>query len=40
MHSKKLHARQSRSRWWFARMRQVVDDADPGPASDALNADG
>lgn len=21
------HRRQSRTRWWFARMRQVVDDA-------------
>jgi hypothetical protein len=27
MHSKAQERRQSRGHWWFARMRQVVDDA-------------
>jgi hypothetical protein len=36
VHSKAQNRRQSRSLWWFARMRQVVDDAldrqpSPGP---------
>ena len=31
MLSRMQHGRQNRSQWWFARMRQVVDDANPEP---------